>query len=82
MFVLRAVAGAGVAGPYEPVTAGYRLSGTSSGGCCITALAAFAKNYDTGEVLVSQYVVAAATTDGRPPSLAGGGDVWLLPLRR
>ena len=79
MYVLRS--DAGPAGPFAPVVGGFRLSGTSSGRCCITALAAFAKDYDSGAVLVSQYIVTSTATDGRRPSLVGGGDVWLLPLR-
>ena len=79
MYVLRS--DAGPAGPFAPVVGGFRLSGTSSGRCCITALAAFAKDYDSGAVLVSQYIVTSTATGGRRPSLVGGGDVWLLPLR-
>ena len=75
MYVLRS--DAGPAGPFAPVVGGFRLSGTSSGRCCITALAAFAKDYDSGAVLVSQYIVTSTATDGRRPSLVGGGDVWL-----
>ena len=75
MYVLRGGtdASAPTSEPFEPVPGGYRLSGTSRG-WCITALAAFARNYDGGPTLVSNYMTMSLVNSGR-------ANVWMLPLR-
>ena len=75
MYVLRGGtdASAPTSEPFAPVPGGYRLSGTSRG-WCITALAAFARNYDGGPTLVSNYMTMSLANSGR-------ANVWMLPFR-
>jgi hypothetical protein len=75
MYVLRGGtdASAPTGEPFEPVPGGYRLSGTTRG-WCITALAAFARNYDGGPTLVSNYMTLSLVNSGR-------ANVWMLPMR-
>jgi hypothetical protein len=86
MWTLRS-SGADVAGPYSPDPQAYRLSGQDRGATANfgQALAAWSRNYDTypAGALISQYMVMPHTDDcGAQKSLAGGGHVWLLPLRQ
>jgi hypothetical protein len=79
--------GSEVAGPYAPDSQAYRLSGQDRGATANfgQALAAWSRNYDTYPkgALISQYMVMPHTEAcGAQKSLAGGGHVWLLPLRQ
>eukprot|EP00039_Didymoeca_costata_P000791 m.47268 g.47268 ORF g.47268 m.47268 type:complete len:668 (-) comp10475_c0_seq1:37-2040(-) len=80
MYVLKSLTN-NITGPYAPDKEAFRMSGTSSTrGCCVQALATWIRNYDTLEFLISQYMVMPYR--GGAHALNGGGDVWLLPLRK
>ena len=92
MYTLRSL-GSSVLGPYAPDTHAYRLSGERGAPLPSGAgqmLAAWARNYDVDQAgdggasaLISQYIAMPHTADlGPKHSLAGGGHVWMLPLRR
>ena len=71
-----------VNGTYKANPRAWRVSGTTSGAdAFVQSLADFALNYDTGEYLVTNYM-AMPNTDPTKRSLGGGGDVWLMPLRK